>query len=305
MTASREIIAKTITSAVKDRFKNDPETLTVNSIRTEVEERLGLDAGYLKGDAYWKGESASLVKTTVEKLNEEGDAESAESDAEKNDKPEEVEDEEPSRPTPKSRKPVRRAAPSDDESGLDESPPPSKKRKTSVATREAKSKPEPKRTPKSAATVESSGSELSEVDEKDLLTPEPETKKENVQVSTKKQSAGDFNSSDLSELEDPEPKPKRRSKGEGKSKDTSESKPKAKAASKGKKETAALSPAEEKIKTLQNHLLKCGGIRKIWSRELAKFSTSKEKIKHLEGILHDIGMTGRFSLEKAKAIKER
>lgn len=65
MAASREIIAKTITSAVKDRFKNDPDSLTVNSIRVEVEERLDLDKGYLKSDVFWKDESKKLVQTTV------------------------------------------------------------------------------------------------------------------------------------------------------------------------------------------------------------------------------------------------
>lgn len=50
-------------------------------------------------------------------------------------------------------------------------------------------------------------------------------------------------------------------------------------------------------------MLKCG-IRKFWSKELAKFETPKEKIKHLTGLLTDVGMTPRYSNEKAKKIKE-
>jgi len=37
---------------------------------------------------------------------------------------------------------------------------------------------------------------------------------------------------------------------------------------------------------------------------LAKFETPKEKIKHLTGLLTDVGMTPRYSNEKAKKIKE-
>ena len=42
----------------------------------------------------------------------------------------------------------------------------------------------------------------------------------------------------------------------------------------------------------------------MWGRELAKFSTPQERINHLRGMLADIGMTGRYSNEKAKRIKE-
>ena len=45
-------------------------------------------------------------------------------------------------------------------------------------------------------------------------------------------------------------------------------------------------------------------IRKQWKRELAKFETPKEKIKHLRGLLEEIGMTGHYSAAKAKKIKD-
>jgi len=50
-------------------------------------------------------------------------------------------------------------------------------------------------------------------------------------------------------------------------------------------------------------LLKCG-IRKVWSKELAKFDNSKQKIKHLKSLLDDVGFTGRYSNERATHIKE-
>lgn len=76
-------------------------------------------------------------------------------------------------------------------------------------------------------------------------------------------------------------------------------KPKAKPASK-----AADDPDQAEIKRLQSWLVKCG-IRKVWSKELAKFDTPKEKIKHLKEMLSDAGMDGRFSDEKAAKIKEK
>ena len=45
-------------------------------------------------------------------------------------------------------------------------------------------------------------------------------------------------------------------------------------------------------------------VRKFWSRELARFETPQEKIQHLKGLLVDVGMTGQYSIAKAKRIKE-
>lgn len=42
----------------------------------------------------------------------------------------------------------------------------------------------------------------------------------------------------------------------------------------------------------------------MWSRELAKYDNSNDKIKHLKGILEEIGMTGQPSIAKAKKIKD-
>lgn len=62
-------------------------------------------------------------------------------------------------------------------------------------------------------------------------------------------------------------------------------------------------PQQDEIKKLQSWLSKCG-IRRLWGKELKKFDSDKEKIKHLKGLLTDVGMTGRFSEEKARQIKE-
>jgi hypothetical protein len=62
-------------------------------------------------------------------------------------------------------------------------------------------------------------------------------------------------------------------------------------------------PDQAEIKRLQGWLIKCG-IRKMWARELAPYDTPKTKIKHLKGLLKEAGMDGRYSLDKAKKIKE-
>ncbi|KAJ8133125.1 hypothetical protein O1611_g509 [Lasiodiplodia mahajangana] len=62
---------------------------------------------------------------------------------------------------------------------------------------------------------------------------------------------------------------------------------------------------EAEIKKLQGQLVKCG-VRKIWGIELKKYGAdSKAKIRHLRGMLRDVGMDGRFSEAKAREIKER
>lgn len=97
--------------------------------------------------------------------------------------------------------------------------------------------------------------------------------------------------------EEPKPKRKRGTSAAGQAK-----KPKKEPAGKAKQD-ANLDPDQAEIKRLQGWLIKCG-IRKMWHRELAPYDTPKAKISHLKGMLKDAGMEGRYSVEKAKKIKE-
>lgn len=107
--------------------------------------------------------------------------------------------------------------------------------------------------------------------------------------------------SDMSIVLDEPPKPKKRglkfkSSPSSTSTKTTKSKP--------AKVAKELSPNEALIKTLQSQLVKCG-VRKIWAFELKQYGEdSKGKIRHLQGMLRDIGMAGRFSEGRAKEIKE-
>lgn len=110
---------------------------------------------------------------------------------------------------------------------------------------------------------------------------------------------GDVSESEMSSLLDESPAKNKRQKKAPAAKRKEPAKPKAKATPK-----TADDPDTAEIKRLQSWLVKCG-IRKVWSKELAKFDTSKDKIRHLKGMLSDAGMDGRYSDEKAAKIKEK
>lgn len=112
----------------------------------------------------------------------------------------------------------------------------------------------------------------------------------------------DVSESEMSSLIDESPKKKKSKAPEkkavkgSKGKDPKAAKPRVKA-------TKDEGPDEAEIKRLQSWLVKCG-IRKVWSKELSKCDTSREKIKHLKAMLSDAGMEGKYSNEKAAKIKE-
>jgi hypothetical protein len=55
---------------------------------------------------------------------------------------------------------------------------------------------------------------------------------------------------------------------------------------------------------MQGLVVACG-IRKMWAKEFKDIDTPSQQIKRLKEILAELGMTGRLSLEQAKAIKEK
>lgn len=109
--------------------------------------------------------------------------------------------------------------------------------------------------------------------------------------------AANASESEMSVVLDEEPKPKKKRKTK-----ESEAKPKKPKASKPKA-SAEDDPDQAEIKRLQQWLVRCG-IRKAWGIYLKPYETPKAKIKHLKEMLAEIGMTGRYSQEKAREIKE-
>lgn len=106
--------------------------------------------------------------------------------------------------------------------------------------------------------------------------------------------------SELSSLIDEDPAPKKRQKSETSTKSSKSTKKSTKAKSKA---DIDVDPDQAEIKRLQGWLTKCG-IRKMWYKELQPYDTSKGKIKHLKAMLADVGMTGRYSMEKANQIRD-
>jgi hypothetical protein len=105
--------------------------------------------------------------------------------------------------------------------------------------------------------------------------------------------AHDSDSSEMSVVLDEAPKTKKRKSQPSSTKPTSSKEP-----------PKEVTTNEALIKTLQSQLVKCG-VRKIWAFELKSYgSDEKGKIRHLQDMLREIGMTGRFSEGKAREIKE-
>ena len=67
---------------------------------------------------------------------------------------------------------------------------------------------------------------------------------------------------------------------------------------------AAAAPADDRVAKLKMYISKCG-VRKVWAKELAGMS-EKQQVSKLEAYLKDeLGMEGRPSLDKCKAIKAK
>lgn len=117
---------------------------------------------------------------------------------------------------------------------------------------------------------------------------------------TSAEATKDDSESEMSVVFDEEPKPApKRQRTAGAPKEKKKAAPKA--APKAKDDDS--DPDQAEIKRLQGWLVKCG-IRKMWWRELQPYETSKAKIKHLKGMLEDAGMKGRYSLDKARQIRD-
>ena len=172
--------------------------------------------------------------------------------------------------------------------------PKAKKVKTTTKGQESKRKPLPTKTKK---LIDSESEELSE-------TNTPSIPRESPTASPRPKNQQVDDESELSDLVDDSPKPKSKKSHKEPKQNNSTAKSKPVKKSKADKGKASEDPETERIKSLQGWLLKCG-IRKVWGSYLKPYETPKAKIKHLESMLSDVGMTGRFSLEKASQIKEK
>ncbi|KAF1943297.1 hypothetical protein EJ02DRAFT_453393 [Clathrospora elynae] len=279
------------------------DDLTVKRVRTRTEKELGLDDGFFKTDSSWKQKSQETILDAVERYCHDeptpkkaspkprlaekkikATAESARGVKRKAVAP--------------SKKPKKRAKTSSEESEAELSEPPAE-------ISDADSEP-PKKTIRRGKKVVTEDS-----DEEEALKPSAATKDQDSDAEPEAaknmestppplpDTKGDVSDSDLSSVIDEEPAKKSRQKKAPAAK-------KEKVPAKPKAPKADDDPDLAEVKRLQGWLVKCG-IRKVWSRdpELAKCSTSKEKIRVLKTMLNDVGMDGKYSVEKAAKIKEQ
>ena len=288
-------IEQCLRRTVRDAIKSEEE-VTVNSARIRVEEQLGLGAGFFKSSEEWKQRSKDIINAAVE----EPDSPIASKKTAPKPKPQrgskrKSEDAEDEPKKGRGRKRTKRSV-----------TPGSDAETSEPQEDEEQPNNKPKPNPRLKNATKGDKEEESKPDETNNLSQPPDENSPDRSASPKangKPAEAD-DESEMSEVFDEPPAKKKRQK---KSTSPPESKPKAtkkstaKPAAKGGKELTA---DEEEIKRLQGQLLKCG-IRKVWGKELKKFETDKAKIKHLKSMLEDVGMTGRFSAEKAKQIKDQ
>lgn len=297
--------------------------LTVKRVRASAEKQCGLPPGYLRNESGWKDRSKTFIEEEAHRQSAEleakeaaakGGAESVVEDDNKEN--ESATAQEQSSPPPESRaqKPAKKRSKkrvidsddeeSEEESGVKDLASPTK----SVPSSDEEPPESPPRkkvkTNRNAAKPARPSKHDTDVDEP-KSSPVPPTKASKPRSSSsppkKRTSITEQEiDTDLSSLDD-EPTKKSKPTESISTKPEKSSKP-----SKPKKATKQEGPDPQtaEIKTLQSNLLKCG-VRKLWHRELAPYSTHREKISHLKQMLKDVGMEGRFSAEKAKQIKER
>lgn len=209
------------------------------------------------------------------------------------------------KPPPKRQK--KEETPSDNDSDLSDAPVTSIDSDSSELSdlddEEGDAKVTQKKARKSAgpATAKRKSKAKSASSEDELQDSESDTKSSAGKSATKRKEE-DLSDSEMSVLIDEEPKTKKsRTSTSAVGKSTKKTS-KAKAAAKPQ---ANLSPEEMEMKTLQGQLKMCG-VNKIWGFELKQFGEdNKAKIRHLKGMLKEIGLEGRFSKDKADEIKER
>ncbi|KAK5129408.1 hypothetical protein LTR08_003295 [Meristemomyces frigidus] len=289
-------IEQALRNVVRDALKAN-EVITTNLARSRAERDLGLDAGFLKNDGEWKKRSKDIISAAVE---------------------------EPESPEkPKTSAPKAKPAAKASAKRKSNEPQPAKKRQkkadiatsseTVVADEEDEGEaPAAKSKKNSTGAKKAAGmSELVEDDENDESKVQNDAREESALSEPQEDTAeaaatkatgkpAEDSESEMSVLIDNTPPKKKRPK---KSTSPSATKETTKETAKPAKPAKELTPDEEEIKRLQGWLVKCG-IRKVWGVEMKKYETPKAKIKHLKSMLDDVGMTGRYSVEKASQIRE-
>ena len=272
-------VEKSLRDVVRARYQ-EPE-FTVNIARNFVIEELELNDTFFKTEP-WKSRSKEIITSQKHKCDN-----GEQSDDVSTKKPKSLKRASPTiNPQPRKKtKTVDSDHSSSDELRYDTRP-----------VKKSKSRQPPTKSA-SASTAQAKKARKGKPDLDEESSTELSDAPEDVDDSDQEPSkavADDDTSSELSSVIDEPIAPRRKSKAGDNS---------SKAASKPKKPATETDPNTEEIKKLQGWLVKCG-IRKVWGKELKPYETSKAKITHLKSMLTDVGLTGRYSNEKAAQIRE-
>ncbi|KAJ6441023.1 acetyl esterase [Purpureocillium lavendulum] len=301
-------------------FTADPDATTVNKVRHDVEQTLGLEEGFFTADD-WKQRSKALIKEYVDKLldgwvpdaKEEKGASGAKNGVKRQSPalqepgskrqklvPEQGNltkrykqgrdaDSAPKKPPKPAPRRKSKAATPEDEDDFQRSSPPAKKNKR-------ESKDDGEDDSKSAGRDDTGSSKAAPPTAKDESDDGAES---SINVEEAKPSVDE--EEEYSDVIDEPPPPKRKKK-DKKDAAAQSAKPATKKSS--VKASSPDDPEDAEVKKLQGQLVKCG-VRKLWHNELKKYGDdSRAKIRHLKKMLADVGMDGRFSEAKAREIRE-
>ncbi|KAJ5768445.1 hypothetical protein N7533_001028 [Penicillium manginii] len=271
------------------------EEITVKRVRLAVEEELKLEGGFFRTTGDWKAKSEEIIRDQVVRLLQlssglyhlDCDDELICGMATQHQQEEAGEDEAPEPAKPESPPRLKKSAPKRPKS--DTAPQPRKRQKTETPASEEdegdeepvlsgdnseEDVPEPKK--RTTAPVKKTKAKPAKEASPEASDPPDEELKS---TETNEEVTKDDSGSEMSVVfdEEPKPAPKRQ-------KTTGAPKEKKKAAPKAKDDDA--DPDQAEIKRLQGWLVKCG-IRKMWWR-----------------MLEDAGMKGRYSLDKARQIRD-
>lgn len=310
MAASEDDIAISLRRVVRAAVEMG-EDITVNLARARTEAELGLDEGTLKDDPDWKARSRQVINAAVEEDEERPSSSPAKKKV--TTRPQEKKGAGPAakkRSTSGDAKPRKkrrmeeRVVDSEDEKDVVENteaplesaslPNGSKSRPSQPIHDVSEGQDSRGHKHKVNGAANHTRHQVREVEEGAIQRSANEA--DELRGSKTPQ---DDDSSDLSSLIDEPPARSKKRQRKAASPKSKKSASKAKPAPAGRD----LTPDEETIKALQSQLLKCG-VRKLWHRELARYDSARDKIRHLTAMLTEVGMTGRFSADKARQIKE-
>lgn len=310
-------LEKALRDEVLSRVKaGKHEELTVKRVRLAVEQELKLEEGFFRSTGDWKTRSQDIIKDEVVRLlhslhlvvsgrpstNLRLSPQERQDDHDE-DIPEPAKEAKspspPSKPAPKRSKPE--TAPKSRKRQKTETPASEEEEEAELSEEDSEEvdpeeKEEEDKPKKRSAELVKKAKPKSTKPTSPELSEEPEDKPEATKTS--EEVVKDDSDSEMSVVidEEPKPAPKRQ-------KTTAGPKEKKKAAPKAKAKDEDVDPDQAEIKRLQGWLVKCG-IRKMWWRELQPYDTPKAKIKHLKQMLEDAGMKGRYSMEKARQIRD-